>query len=793
MPDSVDIAGYEVLEKLGAGAAGTVYKARQISMDRLVAIKILPKDVAQDKRFTERFTREARAVAKLNHPHVVTGIDVGESNGIWYFVMEYVDGESAAALVRSEGTVPEKDALEIARHVSLALEHAYKNGIVHRDIKPANILMTSTGVAKLADLGVAKQGEGEGKGGGGGRVFGTPYYMSPEQARGDRDIDIRSDIYSLGGTLYHLLTGRPPFHGHPPAVVMAKQIAEDPEDPRELNPRISRASAELVCFMMAKDRDGRPETPGDLEEEIKRVQRGRMPSKARTAPHSKSRSRRHGHSPAQASAGKGGMVAAAAVGALLLLGVGAWALMGGQRKPSDGPGNGRPSTSRTTPGTQGNSDSSPGGGDRKPDPERVARNALSAILARELRPGKELPELRKFIEEHPGTVASREAASRAAKLEARMEARAADAAMRKKVAALRDEVASLARRGQFDRAHSLLMEEMNKAEGALSSMVSKEIIDLHQNAELAIAKAGGEATRLCGDGQFRRAREAIKAINVKGMDDLVKEQENLLARVDGREKALVQAKEAKAVAAAEAAYAALCAKVNSVLAQFKPDDADRLLQTARRDRKLAPLSKYLDQDRRHVGYFREVVEAAAKWADSLKGNTRTFKKRDGSEQSGTIQGAGRSGVEIKQKMKNLGGATVRMTLPFTDLSDAEIVSLAMSALDGSSPETHLKTAVLYAAGGDTASARQELDAARKLGADTSAVERRWIGAAEEIRAGQLLVKARGLFAAFEAAKQRGNTTAMKRARTGLAETLTELKKYSHTEVYKANLQKSGSD
>ena len=346
MPDSVDIAGYEVLEKLGAGAAGTVYKARQVSMDRLVAIKVLPKDVAQDKRFTERFTREARAVAKLNHPHVVTGIDVGESNGVWYFVMEYVDGESAAALIRSEGKVPEKDALEIARQVSLALDHAYKNGIVHRDIKPANILMTSTGVAKLADLGVAKQGEGEG-GGGGGRVFGTPYYMSPEQARGDRDIDIRSDIYSLGGTLYHLLTGKPPFHGHPPAVVMAKQIAEDPEDPRKLNPRISRASAELVDFMMAKDRDDRPETPGDLEEEIKRVQKGRPPSKARAAPRGKSRSRRHGHSPAQGSAGKGGMVAAAAMGVLVLLGAGV--KQGFSRESSSGqsPGSTRlPSTSR---------------------------------------------------------------------------------------------------------------------------------------------------------------------------------------------------------------------------------------------------------------------------------------------------------------------------------------------------------------------------------------------------------------------------------------------------------------
>jgi serine/threonine-protein kinase len=171
MPDTVNIAGYELLGKIGSGAAGTVYKARQISMDRLVAIKMLPSGLARDKRFIERFQREARAVAKLNHPHVVTGIDVGESGGHWYFVMEYVDGESAASRVGRDEAIPEKEALEITRQVSLALDHAYKNGIIHRDIKPANILMTSGGLAKLADLGVAKQGEGEG--GAGGRVFGT--------------------------------------------------------------------------------------------------------------------------------------------------------------------------------------------------------------------------------------------------------------------------------------------------------------------------------------------------------------------------------------------------------------------------------------------------------------------------------------------------------------------------------------------------------------------------------------------------------------------------------------------
>ncbi|MHC4202434.1 MAG: serine/threonine-protein kinase, partial [Planctomycetota bacterium] len=225
MPESVSIPGYELIETIGAGSSGTVYKARQISMDRLVAIKVLPQKLAQDERFTERFMREARAVAKLNHPNVVTGIDVGEAGGVYYFVMEYVDGESVADRVRREGTVPEKEALEIARQVCLALDCAFKNGIVHRDIKPANILLTRGGEAKLADLGVARHAETEGVATR--RVFGTPYYMSPEQARGDAEIDTRSDIYSLGATLYHLLGGKPPFHGNAPKVVMTKQVSEE--------------------------------------------------------------------------------------------------------------------------------------------------------------------------------------------------------------------------------------------------------------------------------------------------------------------------------------------------------------------------------------------------------------------------------------------------------------------------------------------------------------------------------------------------------------------------------------
>ncbi|MHC5058555.1 MAG: serine/threonine-protein kinase [Planctomycetota bacterium] len=787
MPGSVNIAGYELLEKIGSGAAGTVYKARQISMDRLVAIKMLPGDLAKDKRFIERFQREARAVAKLNHPHVVTGIDVGESGGYWYFVMEYVDGESAASRVGRDEAIPEKEALEIARQVSLALDHAYKNGIIHRDIKPANILMTSGGLAKLADLGVAKQGEGEG--GAGGRVFGTPYYMSPEQARGGGDIDIRSDIYSLGATLYHLLTGKPPFHGHPPAVVMAKQIAEEPEDPRKLNPRISRGASALVGCMMAKDRDDRPETPNDLEEEIKRVQKGRAPARAKAAAHAPAhapgRARHHVESAPQSSSEKGGMIVAAAVGAVILLGAAAWALLGSDKKPETNPGGG--SGPRVTlPGGSGRAPRTDGGGPSRPDPEKVARKAYKALRARELPPKKELAEIGKFIKAHPDTAAAGEAAGRAERLEAEIESRATAAAMAAKVAALREQARGYVERGRFDRALEVFRVE---ATGTLASLLAKEVASLHQAAELAILKASSSVARLCEKGEFEKARDEINAINVDGMDDLVEELKGLLARVDDIERTQADAKERKTLAEGGAVYAVLCAKVNTALAELKPDDADRLLRTARRDRRLAPLSEYLSQDQEHVGYFREVLAAAAKGVSSLKGNTRTFKMRDGSEERGRIQSADEGGVTIERRIKSVGGATVRVTLTFPNLSDEEIVSLAMSALNERASQTRLKTAVLYAVGGDIAAAKRELDSARKLGADTASVERRWVKAADEIRAGKLLVEARRLFAIHRAAQQQGDAGALDRAKAGLAKVLGELKQYSHTEIYKANFSR----
>lgn len=274
------LAGYEILNLLGAGGMGAVYKARQTSLDRIVAIKILPPRTAKNRSFIERFISEARTVARLNHKNIIAGIDVGEDKGFYYFVMEYVEGESLSEIIERDGPLPEAEALNVMVQMARALDHANKHNLVHRDVKPQNILIDQQNQAKLCDLGLAQsQGEFNASGSGEtrGTALGTPHYLSPEQARGESDLDIRSDLYSLGASFFHMLTGRPPFEGQSPMVLMTKHLTEEPTPPRKIDGRISRPSSDLVMALMEKDKEDRPQNPTELLEDLQRIQQGKKP------------------------------------------------------------------------------------------------------------------------------------------------------------------------------------------------------------------------------------------------------------------------------------------------------------------------------------------------------------------------------------------------------------------------------------------------------------------------------------------------------------------------------------
>src|SRR5881398_1903753 len=252
---------YEIIEELGRGGMAIVFKAREKQLERDVAIKVLPFSLAFDKEFVERFQREARTSAKLEHPGIIPIYRVGKSGRVIYFVMKFLRGKPLASVLGARGSLPPAEIRQVLVQVSRALAYAHKSGIVHRDIKPDNIMFDEHGQAVVTDFGIAKAATG-GKLTGTGMSIGTPHYMSPEQARAQA-LDGRSDIYSLGVVAYQSLIGRVPFDGEDSFSIGYKHIMEEiPTPPLETYDQ--RTTFEIVKKMMAKSPDERFQSADDL-------------------------------------------------------------------------------------------------------------------------------------------------------------------------------------------------------------------------------------------------------------------------------------------------------------------------------------------------------------------------------------------------------------------------------------------------------------------------------------------------------------------------------------------------
>ena len=248
---------FRLKSKLGAGGMGDVYLAEQESLDRKVAIKTLKKKFANDPNFVERFYREAKSMAKLDHPNVVRCYAVGEDRGFHYVAIEYIDGKSMQDWMDELKKLSIGDATHIILACLDALSHAHETKLIHRDIKPDNILVTSKGVVKVADLGLAKAVDEDNSMTQSGTGLGTPLYMPPEQARNAKHVDHRTDIYALGGTYYNFLTGKFPFSGDTALELIMKKESGKFESVRKLNPEVPEKLDLLIEKMMAKNPDHR--------------------------------------------------------------------------------------------------------------------------------------------------------------------------------------------------------------------------------------------------------------------------------------------------------------------------------------------------------------------------------------------------------------------------------------------------------------------------------------------------------------------------------------------------------
>ncbi|MEU8270295.1 Stk1 family PASTA domain-containing Ser/Thr kinase [Sphaerisporangium sp. NPDC049002] len=276
---------YELDGVVGRGGMAEVYRARDIRLDRVVAIKTLRSDLARDHIFQARFRREAQSAASLNHPSIVavydTGEDMTDGTPVPYIVMEFVDGRTLRDLLRADRRLLPERATELVDGILRALDYSHRGGIVHRDIKPANVMITLAGDVKVMDFGIARaMADSAATMTQTAQVIGTAQYLSPEQARGER-VDARSDIYSTGCVLYELLTGQPPFTGDSPVAIAYQHVREDPIPPSQIDPDIPQWADAIVLKAMAKDPAHRYQSAAEMRADIQRAMSG-MPVDAQT-------------------------------------------------------------------------------------------------------------------------------------------------------------------------------------------------------------------------------------------------------------------------------------------------------------------------------------------------------------------------------------------------------------------------------------------------------------------------------------------------------------------------------
>ncbi|GMV83266.1 MAG: hypothetical protein AMXMBFR7_44500 [Planctomycetota bacterium] len=276
------LGSFELIRQLGEGSMGAVFEAQDQEQNRRVALKVLPKNLASDAEFLARFKREVKTLSALNHPNIVAYLGAGQTGGYSYLSMEFVDGKSLSQRLKREKRIPEADALHICKEMAQALAYAHNLSLIHRDIKPENVLLTSDGRVKLIDFGLGKSQEDTSKLTAVGMSIGTPHYLSPEQALGKEHIDHRADLYSVGATLFQMLTGQVPFDHASSTQVMVMHVKQPPPDPRSLVPGISRGAAQLTLKLLAKEPEQRYASADELIAALERVMAGKPPDAAPT-------------------------------------------------------------------------------------------------------------------------------------------------------------------------------------------------------------------------------------------------------------------------------------------------------------------------------------------------------------------------------------------------------------------------------------------------------------------------------------------------------------------------------
>ena len=280
LEEGLEIGDFVLRSKLGSGGMGEVWLATQISMRRLVALKILLPKFSENKRFVDRFLSEAAMAGQLSHPNIITAYSAGQVGNYYYLATSYIDGMEVSTKLKIDTRFTEREALKITRDIAFALKYAWdEHKMLHRDVKPGNFMLDRKGFTRLMDMGISKSLKDNPEETSVNIIMGTPDYISPEQAKAERNIDFRSDLYSLGASLYHMATGRPPFQAETPGKVLQMHVRTPLNPPENINPALSKECSALIQMMMAKEPKDRQSSWDYVLDDIDAVLSGRMPGR----------------------------------------------------------------------------------------------------------------------------------------------------------------------------------------------------------------------------------------------------------------------------------------------------------------------------------------------------------------------------------------------------------------------------------------------------------------------------------------------------------------------------------
>ncbi len=773
-PGRQPIEGYELIRKLGEGGMGAVYLARQLSMDREVALKILRRSLARNSSFVERFVREARLAGRLDHENIVRALDVGQSGDYHFLAMEYVEGRNLSVVLREKGQLEEREALEVTLQVARALEYAHSREVIHRDVKPENVLLTPEGTAKLTDMGLAKQTGAESHLTQTGSMVGTPHYVSPEQARGDPDVDIRGDIYSLGATLYRLVTGQTPFQGSTAAVVMTKHLTEEPAPPREINANVSLSTSRVIYKAMAKNRESRYQVPSEMISDIKAVLAGRMPriamarpkvgGTAETRPVSKvyRRGRRGTTGGQQAVEGRRlplplpAMIGIAA-GVLLAAGLGIWALTrGGEEEvPPPPPPVDRPEQPPEEP---------------PPEEPLVAEKNFEEMFNYAAGFWKDNPEayeeaVAKFKivkRDAGGTVWSMKADDQIKLVE-----KARTAAAEKVLAGLKEKAAALAASGDYDGAMALWKQPPEKLAELLAAGFAEERGKLKKDAEGKIGAALAAAEKHSKDGRPSEGlAELEEAAGVK-YAALASKIAALRARLEKEKQNEAALAGKRRAAEAREALGGILDRFDELVAAGDAAGAKKHVAAERAKlgaEKAKLVAAELDAAAKIAALLVAHEKARADALAELKGKEIEITRNDGTRLKGEVVSVTEGVIKLKVAFR-IGGTTgySERSVKISDVSPADRARL-LPALKTNDANGRIAAALVALGTKDLAAAEKHLAgagehpfAARyrdkldelKLGAVEAAAKRAWT-ASVDVREKYDLPGAKKLLAALDA-------------------------------------------